>query len=131
MGHHQRRPHPVLSVTATHPGTDTRLDVLAPRLAAARDSFVASEVAWTHERCRLIGARADLERLVAHRELQVIRSESRRAARSNSKYMTWRQVKLDRARASLQRVVDALAVLEATPPGHYTFDSGQEDSPDA
>lgn len=98
----------------------TALTDIAPRLGSARDRFVASELAWDTERRRLIAARCELQRLVAHRDLQVIRSESRRCARTNSKYMSWRQSKLDRARVSLARVEDALAALERIPPGAYT-----------
>jgi hypothetical protein len=92
---------------------------IAPRLAAALVAWRASEMAWDAERRRLIAARCDLERLVAHRDLQLIRSESRRRAKADTRYMAWRGRKLARAQADLDLVVERLAVLERIPPGHF------------
>lgn len=73
------------------------LAVLAPRLTAAyRDSIrVARQRAIC--RARLLEA----ERLLAHRELQLTRSESNRRARRDGRYMRYRQQKLERARRAV------------------------------
>lgn len=101
------------------------LSDMAPRLAAACLAFRDSERACDTERRRLISQRSDLERLVAHRDLQVIRSESRGRARRNAKYMAWRQRKLDRATVAFDHVASALALLERIPPGHFDLAAWQ------
>jgi hypothetical protein len=73
---------------------------IAPRLAKARDQYLAERA----ERSRIAVARAskllELQRLVAHRELQLIRAEHT----GNRRYIRERQDKLDSARRRLQTI---------------------------
>lgn len=90
----------------------TRLADIAPHLARARNTYLLLLDVEHHARMRLIGEISDIERLVAHRDLQLLRSESRTRARTNVKYMDYRQRKLQRAEARLQELRDRLAHLE-------------------
>lgn len=93
---------------------------MCPRLARARDQWVAFENA----RVEAVGyARADifrLERLVAHRDLQVMRAvaacgraKSTRARRSAGQYLVDRQDKLSDAQKALVRAQKRLSRLQA------------------
>lgn len=81
-------------------GRPFRLADIAPRLALARDQYLAerAEIA-RRERARAT-ARLRLERLIAHRELQLIRA----GARGSRRYLEVRQRKLDSARRALGRL---------------------------
>lgn len=90
----------------------------APRLALARDQWIAYENARVEA---LRFAQDDvlrLERLVAHRDLQVIRALARcarpgaRPARSTGVYLVERQRKLAEAQAALRRAVRRARDLE-------------------
>jgi hypothetical protein len=86
-----------------------QLTDIAPRLARARDAYLIALRQEDTERLRLICLISDIERLVAHRDLQLIRSESRGRARRNAKYMAYRQRKLANAEARLIELRDQLA----------------------
>lgn len=92
-----------------------RLEDIAPRLARARNLWVALENA-RHE---AIGVERDavlrLERLVAHRELQEIRAMAAcaRHGRKAVAYLATRQIKLVDARKALARAQGRLQRLEA------------------
>lgn len=76
------------------------LAIHCPRLARARDQFVAErERAWQEER-RRAAQQLELERLVAHRELQYLRA----AATRNRRYAEARARKLAAAERDLERV---------------------------
>lgn len=95
------------------------LHQVAPRLAAARDHYAVSEREWDREHRRLLSRKCELERLVGHRDLQVVRSEHKRASRENPRYMAYRLRKLDRARAELAAVERALDAHRRIAPGTY------------
>jgi hypothetical protein len=95
------------------------LHQVAPRLAAARDAYIASEREWDREHLRLLSRKCELERLVGHRDLQVVRSEHKRASRENPRYMAYRLRKLERARIELAAVDRALDAHRRVPPGTY------------
>jgi hypothetical protein len=69
-----------------------RLTDIAPRLALARDQFVARRA---YAQSELL----NLERLVAHRDLQLARSYGSR----NGRYIATRQRKLAQAQRTLER----------------------------
>lgn len=89
-----------------------RLADIAPRLAAARDAWVAADLERDRRRRDLIATRLRLERLVGHRELQLIRSGARRVAVRDQRYMQKRVAKLKAARGALATVNAELRVLE-------------------
>ena len=74
---------------------------VAPRLALAhkqrKEEIRLADRAWYKSESR----RVELDRLVAHRELQLVRAYSRNSAR----YVITRQVKLDEAREALDRLM--------------------------
>lgn len=73
---------------------------IAPRLARARDEWVLEQqrIARRRERARRELLRA--ERLLAHRDLQLVRAWNT----GNRKYIAWRERKLDRSRADVERL---------------------------
>jgi hypothetical protein len=86
------------------------LPAIAPRLTAAY--FASIRVA--RERAILRGRLLDAERLLAHRELQLTRSESNRRARRarrDRRYMRYRQHKLERAKRAVEAVRTQMARL--------------------
>lgn len=89
--------------------TTFRLSDVAPRLARARDAHNAWVREIDRERLRLVGERLDLERLVAHRELQLIRAG--RARTNRRRYLEVRTAKLESARHALRCVNDSLSGL--------------------
>lgn len=89
-----------------------RLADIAPRLAAARDAWLAAARARDLERRGLVDDRLRLERLVAHRDLQLIRAAHQRGARCDRKYMAERLAKLKEAESALERVYKRLAELD-------------------
>jgi uncharacterized protein YceH (UPF0502 family) len=91
----------------------TRLADIAPRLARARDQWIAIDLDRNRRRLDLIDRRMRLEWLVGHRDLQLVRSCSRRAAVRDQRYMQKRQAKLDAARAGLAQVEADLRALAA------------------
>ena len=74
-----------------------RLADIAPRLARARDQYVAELRVREVERMAYISERLRLERLVAHRELQFLRARGRR-------YTAERARKLADAQGALVRL---------------------------
>jgi hypothetical protein len=76
-----------------------RLADVAPRLAAARDAHEALMRRRRDARRAWVKKVADLEGLVAHRELHLIRSLRRKGA-----YVAERQRKLEDARRHLERI---------------------------
>lgn len=76
------------------------LYTIAPRLAKARDQFLALQRQENEHRIWLINERHRLQKLIAHRELQVLRA----GATGDRRYIKRRQDKLDHARAELQRL---------------------------
>ena len=89
----------------------TSLHDIAPRLARARDAWVTFERWRDRERLRLADQRLDLERLVAHRDLQLIRAGH--ASRRRRRYLEERQAKLAAAQHALTCVIEAQRELEA------------------
>lgn len=83
------------------------LRTVAPRLTAAY--FDTIRVA--RERAILRAKLLEAERLVAHRELQLTRSESNRRARRDRGYMRQRQHKLERAKRAVEAVRIQMARL--------------------
>lgn len=77
----------------------TRLADIAPRLALARDQRRVELAAESRRRRRLLAELLEAERLVAHRELQLIRAQAigRRA------YIAQRAAKLESGRVELER----------------------------
>ncbi len=77
-----------------------RLSDVAPRLARARDEW--EDMAREHRRQARVRAtkRLQVERLVAHRELQLLRA----GASGNRRYIAERQRKLDAALRAQQRL---------------------------
>lgn len=74
----------------------TFLHEIAPRLARARDAWVATE----RTRVRLETKRLQADRLLAHRELQDVRA----ANTGNRKYIRHRRRKLEAARAKREQL---------------------------
>lgn len=68
-----------------------------PRLARARDEYVRIE---RRKLASLASARLRLERLVAHRELQLVRAQRT----GDGRYIARRTGKLERAREALARL---------------------------
>lgn len=87
------------------------LHTIAPRLARARDAWIEFERQRDIERLRLADLRLDLERLVAHRDLQLIRAGL--AGRRRRRYLEQRQAKLTAAQHALTCVIEAQRELEA------------------
>jgi hypothetical protein len=85
---------------------------VAPRLERAhrerRRELAELSVGRRRQRSRVL----DLERLVAHRELQVVRSGARRSAARDGRYMRDRRRKLDDARGQLARAEARLREME-------------------
>lgn len=71
-----------------------------PRLALARDQFLREKRRREIRYMQLVDDRLRAERLVSHRDLQLIRSYQRRDLR----YIKRRQDKLDSAKRLLERV---------------------------
>jgi hypothetical protein len=86
---------------------------IAPRLARAQAAWIAWDLDRDRRRRHLIGERARLESLVAHRDLQLIRSGGRRGASRDAGYMADRARKLRQAEKALGRIRARLAALEA------------------
>lgn len=86
-----------------------RLRDIAPRLALARDQALNEILVRRHVERRLSDERLRAERLVAHRELQLIRAGARPGSHGHghARYLGIRQRKLDQARGVLERVVKA------------------------
>lgn len=92
---------------------------LAPRLARARDAWLAWDRERDQRRRWLQSERLRLERLVAHRELQEMRAvaacgkaRSTSAQRSAGIYLVRRQRKLEEAEKALARIAVKLVLLE-------------------
>lgn len=76
------------------------LNSIAPRLARARDQHEhLAGIAYQQHRKR-VQKRLELERLVAHRELQLVRAQHR----GNARYIAERQRKLSSAQRALARL---------------------------
>lgn len=81
---------------------------IAPRLARARDQWIAEQTRLYVER-RLAEHRwHEARRRLDHRELQLLRSVSARRPRS---YISQRQRKLDEARRLMREASDAVAAV--------------------
>lgn len=78
-----------------------RLGDVAPRLALARDQWVAEQERFARRERQRAARRLHLEWLVAHRELQLLRAGARCRSRSQREYVAQRQRKLDAARREL------------------------------
>jgi hypothetical protein len=78
-----------------------RLETVAPRLALAHRGRRAELAAARKARLEAADAVLEWERMVAHRELQVVRSEARKASRRDARYMRWRYAKLAAGRREL------------------------------
>jgi hypothetical protein len=76
-----------------------RLADVAPRLARARDARATELIKEARERRRHTTRLMELERLVAHRELQFLRA----GATGSRKYVAGRARKLAAARRALER----------------------------
>lgn len=76
--------------------------VVAPRLELAHRQRIHEMQILSRRRRAARSKVLELEGLVAHRELQLIRSESRKVARRNSHYMEHRRQKLQTARNRLR-----------------------------
>lgn len=85
------------------------LHSICPRLARARDQLLALREAQHRRRIWIADERLKLERLVAHRELQLLRA----GQTNDSRYIKRRQDKLDRAREDLRRLEHDDRHLEA------------------
>lgn len=85
---------------------------MAPRLAAARDAWIRWDLERDSRRRALVAQRLRLERLVAHRELQLIRSGARNVAVRDARYMQKRVAKLRAAESALAAVRAGLRALE-------------------
>lgn len=70
---------------------------IAPRLAAARDGYNAAVAAAEARRAFIVAQRLRVEKLVAHRELQLARAQRT----GNGSYIRKRAGKLDAARHAL------------------------------
>lgn len=81
-----------------------RLEAIAPRLARARRLELAEAAAIRRARRRLATDRLRLERLVAHRELQLQRAQAEPRRRRRSSYIAERHTLLEEARAALTRL---------------------------
>jgi len=88
---------------------------IAPRLAKARDDFLAERARIYHERAVLIGIRLNLEWSVAHRELQLQRSRIRKRTRNDMVYLDAQTRKLEESRRKLAEVERQLASPDLQP----------------
>lgn len=84
---------------------------VAPRLARAHDQLVAERRWRQWYRLELLDEVLRNERLLVHRELQLIRAGNRRS----QKYVNKRDAKLREARSRLAGARHALTMLEETP----------------
>lgn len=94
-----------------------RLAAFAPRLARARDDLIATLVRERHERKWLRDRVLDAERVVAHRELQLLRGR-------RGRYLRGRHRLLAEARRELDTYTRLLAEAEtnATVVGPQTYE---------
>lgn len=90
---------------------DGTLASIAPRLAKARDELVGERRRACVRRKMLREAVAKRERLVAHRELQLIRAGAVRS-RTAGRYVSERWSKLDQAKRELAYFARELEIAE-------------------
>ena len=76
------------------------LHAIAPRLARARDAFLASQREHARRERRRLAGLERAEQIVIHRELQLLRA----GATGDRRYVARRQHKLDQARALVARL---------------------------
>ncbi len=90
-----------------------QLASIAPRLAAARDGFLAEVAFIRSERSRLNEVELHKRWLVEHRDLQQVRSGAagRMSSERRMKWITRRDEKLDQAREELAEVLAEQAAL--------------------
>lgn len=86
-----------------------RLADIAPRLALARDQFLAERARIDRERRHLADERLRLERLVAHRELEFLRAGAYRSG--HRQHVKERAEKLKDAQRWLGQIQDRQAAL--------------------
>jgi hypothetical protein len=82
------------------PRPSVSLHDIAPRLARARDAYIVEQIRLRTARRRLRHDQLAAERLVAHRELQLVRAQ----ATGRGPYIAQRQRKLAAAQRELVRV---------------------------
>lgn len=87
-----------------------KLSDVAPRLARARDQLVERRRLERKERTLARNAVYNVERLIAHRELQLVRAQRT----GNARYIGERHRKLVAAKRALPRVQARLAAAEST-----------------
>lgn len=80
---------------------------LAPRLYQAHKERKHEIFIWDRQVIRYQTKKLELERLIAHRELQLVRAQYRNSYR----YIAVREKKLDDARRQMQKLVDEHVAL--------------------
>lgn len=101
------------------------LHSVAPRLARARDQFIAEREAAARAERRHRAAQLRLERLVAHRELQLLRA----GARGGRAYIAHRARKLAAAKRGLDDLMKTPPVPTVGADGKHTDSPSQESEP--